>query len=430
MPLGEDWGSKLVPTANRYVQQKGGKRKPVTRPTMQAKSKVGGAAFQKSVASDKTMKHLLAELYVDREYMSSLLKDQNLLLNSKSTKLMDLIQDGLVYLDTRADFWRQQKPMYARKREQQLRRIKPSLTKPVGASGRDYTKFILKSLEEIDTALENGDAENSLKQARAVLKTVQSLNEKDVPSKYEFMASLYSSIGNAQVEMGEADKAMESYSKDYQLSTNNKLSCEALSRALDNLGRVYSIKGDHKKVIEHWKLKLPMVESAEESTWLFHEIGRCHLELGNFEEAEEYGEKSLGSAEQAQDTQWQLNATVLKAQSQVKMDDYVNTAETFEQALKLAVLMGDEQAQDALKMALKDVSSKAVQGLSKKEEDCEADKQDTTKQDEDNKQTDEESKQDNEDSKQDDGKQDETSMGEDNEAKDDDSKPVNGEDEQ
>lgn len=81
----------------------------------------------------------------------SLLAD--LLLNSKSTKLIDLIQDGLAYLDTRADFWRQQKPMYARKREQQLRRIKPSLTKPVGASGRDYTKFILKSLEEIDTGM-------------------------------------------------------------------------------------------------------------------------------------------------------------------------------------------------------------------------------------------------------------------------------------
>ena len=112
------------------------------------------------------------------------------------------------------------------------------------------------------------------------------------------------------------------------------------------------------------------------------------------------------------------------------MDDYVNAAETFEQALKLAVQMGDEQAQDALKMALKDVSSKAVQGLSKKEEDGEADKQDTTKQDEDNKQTDEESKQDNEDSKQDDSKQDETSTGEDNETKDDDSKPVDGEDEQ
>ena len=71
------------------------------------------------------------------------------MLGTKSTKLFDLIQNGLAYLDTRADFWRQQKPMYARKREQKLRRIKPSLTKPLGAAGKDYTKFVLKSLEEI-----------------------------------------------------------------------------------------------------------------------------------------------------------------------------------------------------------------------------------------------------------------------------------------
>ena len=40
----------------------------------------------------------------------------DLIRGSKSTKLYDLIQDGLTYLDTCADFWRQQKPMYARKR--------------------------------------------------------------------------------------------------------------------------------------------------------------------------------------------------------------------------------------------------------------------------------------------------------------------------
>ena len=39
-------------------KQKGGKRKPVTRPAMQAKSKAVGAAAQKNVASDKTMKHV------------------------------------------------------------------------------------------------------------------------------------------------------------------------------------------------------------------------------------------------------------------------------------------------------------------------------------------------------------------------------------
>ena len=40
--------------------------------------------------------------------------------------------------------------------------------------------------------------------------------------KFEFMASLYASIGNTQIELGEADKALENYSKDYQLSLNNK----------------------------------------------------------------------------------------------------------------------------------------------------------------------------------------------------------------
>ena len=71
------------------------------------------------------------------------------MLGTKGTKLFDLIQDGLTYLDTHADFWWQQKPMYALKREQKLCRIKPSLTKPLGAAGKGYTKFVFKSLEEI-----------------------------------------------------------------------------------------------------------------------------------------------------------------------------------------------------------------------------------------------------------------------------------------
>ena len=65
-----------------------------------------------------------------------------------------------------------------------------------------------------------------------------------------------------------------------------------------------------------WQEKLPLVETDEETTWLFHEIGRCYLELKEFEEAKVYGEKSLGAAESAQDDQWQMNASVLVAQAQ------------------------------------------------------------------------------------------------------------------
>lgn len=58
-----------------------------------------------------------------------------------------------------------------------------------------------------------------------------------------------------------------------------------------------------------------MAKSSLESTWLYHEIGRCFLELGKFEQAREYGEKSLTAAEDAEDPGWQLHASVMIAQA-------------------------------------------------------------------------------------------------------------------
>jgi hypothetical protein len=65
-----------------------------------------------------------------------------------------------------------------------------------------------------------------------------------------------------------------------------------------------------------WEEKLPMSKSALESTWLYHEIGRCFLELDDNEKAKDYGERSMAAAEEAQDDVWQLNSCVLIAQSQ------------------------------------------------------------------------------------------------------------------
>jgi len=61
-----------------------------------------------------------------------------------------------------------------------------------------------------------------------------------------------------------------------------------------------------------------MAKSSLEKTWLFHEIGRCYLELNKAEAAQDYGEKSLQSAEEGGDAEWQLHATVLVAQAQGK----------------------------------------------------------------------------------------------------------------
>ena len=57
-------------------------------------------------------------------------------------QIRGLVNNCLDYLDSRAEFWRCQKPLYAREREK--------LEAKEGAKGADTTKFILQALEDID----------------------------------------------------------------------------------------------------------------------------------------------------------------------------------------------------------------------------------------------------------------------------------------
>ena len=127
---------------------------------------------------------------------------------NSSKPIYDLVQDGLNYLDTRIEFWRQQEPLYARKNKK-LPPKKPAQQKPA-----DTTKFILRSLEEIDQALADGDPESSLSKAQSTLKTVQSLGPESVPNKAEVVGNLYSCIGNAYLEMEQYDEALKYHEKD------------------------------------------------------------------------------------------------------------------------------------------------------------------------------------------------------------------------
>ena len=66
-----------------------------------------------------------------------------------------------------------------------------------------------------------------------------------------------------------------------------------------------------------------MSKTSIETTWLCHEIGRCHLELDRPEKAKDYGERSLAAAELAEDKMWQLHASVLIAQAEGRLHSAV-----------------------------------------------------------------------------------------------------------
>jgi len=206
----------------------------------------------------------------------------------------------------------------------------------------------------------NGKYKESLDKSSKLLAYVRPLNAKQLSGKEEIIANINSNIGNAHLELGQYDLALQAHHRDLDASTelNN---AEGISRAYENIGRVYARNGKYREAIEVWEKKLPLAETDMEKAWLYHEIGRCQLELGDYETSKDYGRRSLECAEQIGDEVWQLNATVLIAQSDVKVGTAasLNSAvERFERALKMTEKQGDSTAGNAIVKALADCRQK------------------------------------------------------------------------
>ncbi|XP_034362504.1 outer dynein arm-docking complex subunit 4 isoform X7 [Arvicanthis niloticus] len=317
-----------------------------------------------SLKSEKTVRQLLGELYVDKEYLEKLLLDEDLIKGTikKGLTVEDLIMTGINYLDTRSNFWRQQKPIYARERDRKL--MQEKWLRDRKRSPSQTAHYILKSLEDIDMLLTSGSAEGSLQKAEKVLKKVLEWNQDEVPNKDELVGNLYSCIGNAQIELGQMVAALQSHRKDLEIAKEHDLP-DAKSRALDNIGRVFARVGKFQQAIDTWEEKIPLAKTTLEKTWLFHEIGRCYLELDQAWQAQSYGEKSQQYAEEEGDLEWQLNASVLVAQAQVKLRDFESAVNNFEKALERAKLVHNNEAQQAIISALDDANKGIIEELKK-----------------------------------------------------------------
>ncbi|NXY60361.1 TTC25 protein, partial [Callaeas wilsoni] len=297
--------------------------------------------------SPKTERQLLGELYADKAYLEKLLKDEDLMQSStrQGIKVVDLVLGGISYLNHRRDFWQQQKPIYARVYERKLLRqgrMQDKKRKP-----SDIGRSIAKNMEDIELLLARGSAEESCRKAEGMLKKIQVLAEDEVPNKNELIGNLHSCIGNAQLAMGQMEAALHSHKMDLDCARQTALT-DAVSRALDNIGHVYARMGKFQQAINTWEEKIPLAQSSLEKAWLFHEIGRCYLKLDKAETAQDYGQKSLQSADEDGDVEWQLHATVLVAQAQVKLKDYRSAIMNFERALEKAKLVPSETAQNGI----------------------------------------------------------------------------------
>ncbi|XP_005141151.2 outer dynein arm-docking complex subunit 4 [Melopsittacus undulatus] len=320
---------------------------------------------QKPARNPKTERELLGELYADKAYLEKLLNDKDLMESStkQGVKVKDLVLGGISYLETRREFWQQQKPIYARVRERKLRQQRWSRDKK--QKPLEVGRYLEKMMEDIDMLLSGDSPEESCKKAKRVLRKVQGWSEDEVPNRKMLIGDLYSRIGKAQLQMGQMEAALKSHRMDLELARQLDLP-DAASRALENMGRVYASTRRFQPAIDAWEKKIPMVKSNLEKTWLLHEIGRCYLELDKAKAAQSYGQKSLQVADEEGDAEWQLHAMVLVAQAQVRLKDYRPAILTFEKALNKATLLHDEAAQTAIVTALDEVSKSFVEQLSER----------------------------------------------------------------
>lgn len=60
--------------------------------------------------------------------------------------------------------------------------------------------------------------EESCKKAERVLKTIQGWSDDEVPNKNELIGNLHSCIGNAQLEMGQMEAALQSHKMDLEVA--------------------------------------------------------------------------------------------------------------------------------------------------------------------------------------------------------------------
>ncbi|CAN9505406.1 unnamed protein product [Ophioblennius macclurei] len=313
-----------------------------TQPTAAIKTLMNGKR-QKIPKSEKTARQLPGGFHCDRKFLENLMKDEDLV--KRRTKggeqLQDVLQGCLAYLDTCSDFWKQEKPTWSRERSPKQRQQRSS----------EPAQFLLKCFDEIDAELTSGNAKSSLKKAEDAMRVVQKWSERDVPNKKEVLSSLHSCIGNAALDLGDMERALEHHRKDLELAEQCKLP-EATSRALDNIARVYARMGRFEQAIEFWEKKLPLSCDGLEKTWLFHEIGWCYLELCRHEEARDFGRRSAAAADEIADEKWQMNANVLVAQSELNLGNFESCISHFERALTLAKLQEDDSATCAIQKAL------------------------------------------------------------------------------
>lgn len=323
-------------------------------------------------ASDRTVKQLLGELYADQVYLQKLMEDPSFVTAAQRPAddddeagppdLSAVVSGGLNYLEIRSQFWRQQKPIYARIGERRNRAVKTStLISGTGERSKNDSSKVMQRLDVVEETLDDGDYERARMLAENLLNVVDEMHAIPRKEKMELAAAVNSALGNAQLELGMLEESEEAHVYDLRYSEEIVPEPEGVVgvlRAKANLGRVYARQGEYEKAIRMWTERGPSANQLE-NTWLYHEISRCYIEIEDYVSALEQTDLAYTAAEAAKDDRWKLNAVVLKGQIMVFLDRIEDAVVHFNEGLLLAKGLNDTGAEAGIQQSITKLTKSA-----------------------------------------------------------------------
>lgn len=182
--------------------------------------------------------------------------------------------------------------------------------------------------------------------------------------KQNILANLYSCKGNAALEMGLMEEALECHLTDLKLAEDHHL-LEAKSRALANVGRVHARAGRFRDAIDVWKDRVELCASSEERAWLFHEMGRCYYEMIEYNEALEMADQAWVNAQETDDTDMQFRASYLMAQCYEKLEALEEAVVEYKKALDLAFVSDNEDEASRIEEIIQKLSQELALEISR-----------------------------------------------------------------
>ncbi|XP_029655721.1 tetratricopeptide repeat protein 25-like, partial [Octopus sinensis] len=257
-------------------------------------------------------------------------------------EILNTVTACLRYLTERADFWLQHKPIYARERERKMfMRGRNDSCKE-----KDLDLIISNKISKLtkrdnfkknSLEFEKSKYQQVQKSAEDLLSFVDSYPRESIKDKTNTFSAIYNLIASSAFELRNYDCAEENYTQ----------MLKWLENSLTKL-----LKLDRKKESE----------TVIQEIWAIHESSRCHYELGNFQEAENFAKKSFELAKSIYNGEWMLNSAVILGKisgiftlsvNLEKNDNYRDALEYYESAFNLSNALNDSTGAKLISEAIK-----------------------------------------------------------------------------